>query len=145
MRLCGIIKPHALKHSKEILEVLRDASLIILEIKPILYTNTLVEILYDHMSSEARSIIAQKLVGHQGRAILLCAVSIEQLLEIAGTESDPSLCTSDSIRARFGVHALPAKVGCEPWWDNAFHRPINMREAIRDLLCVWNIRTCSKF
>ena len=70
MRLCGIIKPHALKHSQEILQVLRDASLIIIEIKSILYTYALVETLYDHMSSEARSIIGQKLVDHQGMAVI---------------------------------------------------------------------------
>lgn len=140
MFLCGIIKPHALSQSVEILGVLQTASITILETKLVYFTHELIEILYDHMSSEARHAIGQKLIGLEGIAILLSAPSIERLLELVGRESDPRLCGPGSIRARFGLRAEPATVGNEVWFENAFHRPINAREAARDLLYIFNLQ-----
>jgi hypothetical protein len=140
MFLCGIIKPHALKQSAVIFGVLEAASVIILKKKSIYFTHELVEILYDHMSPEARNDIARRLVDHEALSLLLSAPSIGRLLEIVGKESDPRLCSPGSIRARFGIHAEPATVGNEVWFENAFHRPINAREAARDLMCIFNIQ-----
>lgn len=139
--LCGIIKPAAISHAEEILDTLRSSSIIIHKTKLILYTHDLIEILYDHMSPSARHGIAQKLAGHTGIAILLSAPSIQEFLEIIGTESDPHACAPGTIRARFGVHDVPARVGDGVWFENAFHRPINSREAKRDLWHIFNIRT----
>ena len=139
MQLCGIIKPHALPCTREILALLEAKHAFILEMKSVRYTNELVEILYDHMSADARTSIAEQLVGLDGMALLLSVPSIEWFLRVVGRESDPTLCSPNSIRARFGAHAEPALVGGEVWWDNAFHRPIDEREAARDLLYLFNI------
>ncbi len=90
------------------------------------------------MSSTARQAISKQMVGKVGIALLLCVPSIELLLEIVGTESDPSKCKPWTIRACFGVHTPPIQVGSDPWWDNAFHRPIDAREAARDLRYIFD-------
>lgn len=138
MHICGIIKPHALDRSREIIDALAAGSILILETKPLVYTDELVEILYDHMSAAARSGIARQLVEQEGLALLLEAPSIVQLLEIVGTESNPSACAPGTIRYHFGIHADPILTGDDPWWENAFHRPIDAREAARDLSYIFN-------
>jgi nucleoside diphosphate kinase len=139
MLVCGIIKPHALHRSNEILIALQTDGALVKETRRICYTHKLVEILYDHMSPEARRGIERQLIGLNGLALLLCVPSIEWLLEAAGRESDPSKCESGTIRFRFGVHTTPLCVGEDYWWENAFHRPINAREAARDLLRIFKI------
>jgi nucleoside diphosphate kinase len=138
MQLCGIIKSHALSVSEDILQILQIAGIRILEKKFFLFTREHIDVLYDHMSTETRTAIAKHVVGLKGLALLLCAPSIERLLEVVGTESDPRRCAPQTIRARFGVHADPFDVDNDPWWDNAFHRPINEREAVRDLACLFS-------
>jgi hypothetical protein len=143
MLLCGIIKPHALPHSREILETLINADIVVEKTKCILYTQELVEVLYDHMSLEARQGIGRQLSGLHGLAVLLRVPSIERLLDVVGRESDPSKCKLGTIRACFGIHEAPQQIGnkCgnEWWWENAFHRPIDEREAARDLLHIFNV------
>jgi nucleoside diphosphate kinase len=138
MLLCGIIKPHALDHTTEILSMLQKASIEVRATKSLLFTHSLVEILYDHMPSDARHTIAQSLAGKVGLALLVSVPSIECVLEIVGRESDPRLCAASTIRARFGVRAGPTHMGTDPWWENAFHRPIDEREAARDLREIFN-------
>jgi hypothetical protein len=139
MLLCGIIKPHALHQTRDILGILTNASIIIHETKGIIYSRMLVDILYDHMSTEIRVAIANDLVGNEGLALLLTTQSIEHLLEVAGRESDPAACAPKSIRGRFGVHSEPLCVGNERSWKNAFHRPIDLREADRDMRAVFGV------
>ena len=72
--------------------------------------------------------------GHRkGIALLVETSSVEEILKIAGTHSDPSMCAPDSIRARYGIKSEPDILGKDFWWDNAFHRPIDTREAKRDV------------
>ena len=141
MLLCGIIKPYALNRSEEILQILQNASIVILEKKRFWYTPEMIEILYDHMSPEARDGIARRLVGLQSLSLLLSAPSIERFLEIVGKESNPRLCAPGTIRARFGIHDTPTYIGDDVWYENAFHRPIDAREAARDLALLFNVRT----
>jgi nucleoside diphosphate kinase len=139
MQLCGIIKPHAMENSNEILVALKDTAVIVYRTKKIFYTAELVEILYDHMSAEARSDIASRYVGLEALALLVSVKSIDKFLEIVGKESDPRLCGKGTIRERFGIHCDASAVGGEQWFENAFHRPIDAREAIRDLRCIWDL------
>jgi nucleoside diphosphate kinase len=139
MHLCGIIKPHAREKSTEILVALKDAGMIVCRAKKITYTAELVEILYDHMSAEARSDIASRYIGLEALALLVSVKSIEEFLEVIGKESDPRLCVKGTIRARFGIHCDASRVGSEQWFENAFHRPIDAREAVRDLRCIWDL------
>jgi nucleoside diphosphate kinase len=139
MQLASIIKPHALGRAEEIICALRTAQVKILKTKVLWFTQTLIEILYDHMSTDARRAIGRELVEKQGLALLLDVESIERLLEIVGTESDPRACAPSSIRARFGIRAEPVYVGADLWWQNAFHRPIDIREAQRDLFHLFGL------
>lgn len=138
MYICGIIKPHALLHADNILAALIAASITIRATKRVVFTAHMIETLYDHMSPEARQDIARKLIGSEGLALLLDTPSIEGLLAVVGCHSDPRLCAPNTIRSRFGIHSSPASVGQDPWWENAFHRPIDMREAKRDLFLIFN-------
>ncbi len=126
--------------SEEILEVLCEKSLPVLETKPLCFSDSLVHTFYDHMPYSAREAIARSLAGKTGLALLVEVPSIAHLLEITGSESDPSKCALGTIRERFGVHGIPSILGSDPWWENAIHRPINTREAMRDLWYVFRIR-----
>ena len=143
MLLCGIIKPHALAHSEEILDALISAEVKIHETRPVRFTHELIDILYDHMSDAARDAIGKRLIGLSGTSVLLEVSSIERLLEIVGRDSDPQKCVGDSIRARFGAHVPPTYVGEDMWWENAFHRPVDAREAARDLLHIFSTQADS--
>jgi nucleoside diphosphate kinase len=139
MLICTIIKPHAVTHAEEIVEMLRTSYVSILRTETVYFSEQLVHTLYDHMPLPVREEIARRLVGKLGLALLLQARSIDHLLEIVGTESDPSKCASGTIRERFGVHGAPMVVGSDPWWENAIHRPVDMREVTRDLWQVFGI------
>ena len=134
MYICGIIKPHALDQVNEIQRALTEAGVRIVQIKRTCFSVPMIDVLYDHMSPNARTSIAQDLVGKTGFALLLEVESVKKLLYIVGTSSDPRACDPESIRARFGVQEEPTLVGNEFWYRNAFHRPINTREAVRDLM-----------
>ncbi len=133
MFVCCIVKPSAYPLREEIMEVFRDASMPILAIKDITYTEALVDLLYDHMSWEARTMITQKYGGCTGTALLICAESIEACLTTCGRESDPRACVPGSIRGRYGSRGDPEMLGAWPWWENAIHRPVDERERSRDL------------
>ena len=141
VNICGIIKPHAVHQAQEIQRALREAGILILESKEVCFDMRTIEILYDHMSHDARASIAEEFArdGRVGTALLLEVQSIQRLLEVVGTESDPRACKRGTIRARFGVHEEPVLMGAEVWWKNAFHRPIDMREAVRDLYYIFGI------
>jgi nucleoside diphosphate kinase len=140
MYFCGIIKPHALHYADEIKDALGDSGIRIITTKHLYFDTVIIEVLYDHMSAHARASIVRELSrdGGIGTALLLESISIERLLEVVGTESDPGKCSAGSIRARFGVHEKPILLHAEFWWKNAFHRPTNMREAVRDMSYIWN-------
>jgi nucleoside diphosphate kinase len=138
MEVCCIIKPSGLRHTEAIIEVLEDAGMIIWQRKEIIYTNELAHQLYDHMSPEAQDDIAKDLEGKPGLALRIEVPSLESLLDVAGRESDPRACAFGTIRWRFGTHENPAEVGGTPWWQNAFHRPIDIREAKRDTSLVFS-------
>ena len=139
MLICAIIKPHALPHTEEILSTLQHSSISVVCTKELYFSDQVVHSLYDHMPAPAREAIALRLVGQTGLALLLDVPSIVRLLEVVGIESDPAKCAPGTIRERFGVHGAPALVGTDPWWENAIHRPIDMREAMRDLWQVFSI------
>ena len=132
MEVCCIIKPDALTAAGDIVRMLEEAGIRLLERRDMTYTPALVHELYDHMPEDARDAIAESLAGKQGIALLLEARSIDAVLDIAGHESDPSRCTPGTIRARYGKHRSPVRMGSWPWWENALHRPVDMREALRD-------------
>lgn len=133
MEVCCIIKPNGIRHAEAIFKVLNDAGMPVLEWKDITYTRALAYQLYDHMSPRAQADIATDLDGKPGIALRLEVPSIDALLDIAGRETDPRACAFGTIRWRFGLHANPSDAGGTPWWQNAFHRPVDEREAERDL------------
>lgn len=133
MELCCIIKPSGIRHTEAIIDVLRRAGMPVLERKDITYTATLAHQLYDHMSPEAQEDIGKDLEGKPGIALRIEVPSIEALLEVAGRDTDPRICAFGTIRWRFGTHENPSDVGGTPWWQNAFHRPVDMREVQRDM------------
>jgi nucleoside diphosphate kinase len=139
MLICAIIKPQAVTYAEEILEMLRTSDISVVRTETIYFSDQLVHTLYDHMPLPVREEIARRLVGKLGLALLLQARSIDYLLEITGTEGDPSKCASGTIRERFGVHGAPMVVDSDPWWENAIHRPVDMREVTRDLWHVFGI------
>jgi nucleoside diphosphate kinase len=116
-----------------ILEVLRIASLCVRERKEIIFTRELVHQLYDHMTMTAQDSIAENLDGKPGIALLITTPSLRVLLDVVGRHSDPRKCAFGTIRWRFGTHENPHDRGGSKWWNNAVHRPVNLREARRDL------------
>ena len=132
MEVCCIIKPDAIEVANGILRMLEKAGVRLLEHREIIYTAALVHELYDHMPEDARAAIAASLDGKHSLALLLEADSIDAVLDVAGRESDPSRCTPGTIRARYGTYQPPRRMGSWPWWENAVHRPVDMREAMRD-------------
>ncbi|HEY0948540.1 MAG TPA: nucleoside-diphosphate kinase [Candidatus Paceibacterota bacterium] len=133
MRACCIIKPKATGRRDEIVAALKNEGVSIIREKRITYTKALVHALYDHMDQSARDAIAARLCGMDGIALLLEVASIDRLLEVVGDDSDPRRCRPHTLRARFASGASEERMGDAPWWENAVHRPINEREALRDL------------
>lgn len=137
MRICCIVKPAALKHADAIASALEEAGIPILAQKHIVYTIPFIDVLYDHMSPAARFAIGLRMAGAPGIAFLVEALSVDAFLEIAGRESDPSKCAPHSIRARFAKGAEEERVSDWVWFENAFHRPVDEREAHRDVSLVF--------
>lgn len=133
MEVCCIIKPSGIRHTEAIIGVLAKAGMPVIEQKEITYTRALAYQLYDHMSPEAQRDIATDLDGKLGIALRIEVPDIERLLDVAGRETDPRTCAFGTIRWRFGTHENPSDVGGTPWWQNAFHRPVDLREAVRDM------------
>ncbi len=133
MKVCCIIKPEAVGIEADIIRVLIERGISVCMLRPITYTRSLIDELYDHMPEDARNAIADMLVGKEGIALLLEVASLSILLDIMGRESDPARCAPDSIRGLYGLRAGPVQVGSWPWWENAIHRPVDQREAERDL------------
>lgn len=133
MKLCCIVKPSAVPNADAIALALTEAGIPVIERKDITYTPSLVGILYDHMPDEAVSEITRRMDQKPGIALLVSANSIEHLLDVVGRESNPGLCAPRSLRARFGRNAPEERVGTWSWWENALHRPVDEREARRDL------------
>ena len=133
MFVCCIVKPSAQHLCTEIRSALTIVGLPILCEKEVTYTAALVDVLYDHMSREARTMIAQRYGGCTGTALLLYASSIEACLAVCGKESDPRACTLESIRGRYGSRGDFECLGDWPWWENAIHRPVDERERARDV------------
>ncbi len=133
MKICCIIKPEALSHRSEIIDLVNQRGIKVLTEKKVQYSREIVEVLYDHMDPSTRRTISELFNDKEGIALLVEAPSAEEMLSIAGTHSDPSQCAADSIRARYGIKSEPDILGMDYWWQNAFHRPIDMREAKRDV------------
>lgn len=137
MRICCIIKPHAIEHADAIIAVIEEQGACVRRREEILYTTPLVHALYDHMDADARDAITERLCGKPGIALLIEVASVDRMLDIAGRHSNPALCDSGSIRARFARDATEERMGTARWWENALHRPIDEREAERDLELVF--------
>lgn len=133
MRACCIIKPSATTRRDEIVAALRSEGISVIREKTITYTAALVQALYDHMDEDARNAITDRLSGKPGMALLVEVESVKRLLDIVGRHSNPALCAPRTIRARFAQDAPEERMGDAPWWENAVHRPIDEREAQRDL------------
>ncbi len=103
------------------------------------YTLPVIRSLYDHMPEDAIAAIALRMEGRSGLALLVEAGSIEQLLAVIGRESDPARCAPGSLRARFGQGAEEERMGSWAWWENAIHRPVDAREAARDLALLFRL------
>jgi nucleoside diphosphate kinase len=138
MKICCIIKPSAVPHAEAIISALAEAGIEVIGRKDIVYTIPLIRALYDHMPDDAVCEIAQRMAHRPGIALLTRSPSIDRLLEIVGRESDPARCAAGSLRARFGNGAPEERVGSWPWWENALHRPVDEREAARDLALVFD-------
>lgn len=139
MRACCIIKPSAVTYRDEIVAALRSEGISVISEKTVTYTEPLVHALYDHMDTRAREAITLRLKGKDGIALLLEVASIALLLEVVGHDSDPHRCHPRSLRARFAQDATEERMGDAPWWENAVHRPIDEREALRDLSLLFPI------
>lgn len=133
MKACCMIKPSALAHQVAIKAVLEQYKVHVLQERTVLYTKPLIHTLYDHMSSEFRDVLASRLEGQTAIALLVEVASLSVLLDIAGRYTDPNKCVPHSIRARFGTLKEAEYLAGEPWWENGFHRPIDMREVRRDI------------
>ncbi|MDB5237353.1 MAG: hypothetical protein JWL88_455 [Parcubacteria group bacterium] len=133
MEACCIIKPEGLRHIGAIIRILNRAGMRIREQKMIIYTESLIQQLYDHMSPLAQAYIAFGMADRPGLALLIDTPCISRLLAVAGSNSDPQRCEPHSIRFRYGIREYPKQIDGWEWWENAFHRPIDLREAERDL------------
>lgn len=133
MYVCCIIKPPAVSRCVEISTVLLGKGVTVRCAKTILFTAELVDQLYDHMDDEARAAIVRKYGGRIGVALCMEVENIAAGVRVIGTESNPSACHEESIRALFGVHESAERIGAWEWWENALHRPVDERERVRDL------------
>ena len=137
MEICCIIKPEAAHRAADIRSKIAERGIAVRESMDIIYTDELIAGLYDHMSEQARRDIAFRLSGKKGIALVLDAADTETVLEIAGRESDPRRCAPGSLRAEFGLYTESDPVGAEEWWQNAIHRPVDEREARRDMRLIF--------
>lgn len=109
----------------------------IVERKRITYTEELIQVLYDHMSDTARTYIAESLAGKHGLALRIETPSIAKLLKVVGDQSNPHQCSPASIRFRYSPRQKPYRIDGWDWWENIMHRPVDMREATRDLQLIF--------
>jgi nucleoside diphosphate kinase len=133
MLVCCIIKPPAQSERDAILQAMRVAGMKVIAQREVMYTQTLIHVLYDHMDSSARMCITKKYAGRIGTALLFQVESLAACLRVIGTESNPGACAEGTIRARYGSRGEPEYLGTWKWWENAVHRPIDERERLRDL------------
>lgn len=58
--------------------------------------------------------------------------AIQTLMELAGSDPDPSKCGPKTIRFKYGVHE-PSLFGASLYFRNGFHRAVSSGEVGRDL------------
>ncbi|MDB5265791.1 MAG: hypothetical protein JWM39_504 [Parcubacteria group bacterium] len=133
MDVCCIIKPDGLPHAAEIIQSLVRAGMCVRERSRIIYTEDMIHQLYDHMNAAARTHIAASMIGKAGLALQVRTPNIVQLLAVIGCHSDPRRCSPNSIRFRYSEHTSPQHIDGWDWWENVMHRPVDMREAKRDI------------
>ena len=139
MRLCCIIKPASLPQAAIIIRALEGEGIPLLSQREVIYSDSVIRTLYDHMPEDALFAIKGRMEGGIGLALLVEAESIEKLLAVVGRESDPARCAPMSLRARFGKGAPEEQVGTWAWFENAIHRPVDAREALRDLSLLFSL------
>lgn len=137
MRVCCIIKPEALGHAEDIRTMFESAGFLIIMERQLRYTSGLIHCLYDHMALATREAIASRLDEQLGYALAVETPDVESVLELAGRVSDPRACAPHTIRYQFGCHDEPERMGEDPWWTNAIHRPTTHDEARRDMALVF--------
>lgn len=133
MRICIILKPSVVTREREITERLHKRDMIIEKRREIVYSAALLDALYDHMSEDARVAIRERMCEKPGIALLLANTSVGEVLALVGSKSNPAECAPGTLRALYGHNAPEERMAEWPWWENAIHRPIDEREAVRDL------------
>ncbi len=133
-----IIKPDAFNNREAIVRQLKNSGLYVVERKTKQLTDQFVEeALYDpkglpkpiaeatqrHFASGPSEV----LLVRGGNAV------ITKLVETVGLKTDPSLCSSETIRYLYGTHVPEELEGGLKYWRNAAHRPKDQTEAQRDL------------
>lgn len=122
-----MIKPEAMDSRDEIRDLIRR-DLAITAIKTLRLPQWVIRELYDDLNDNLRIATDIALRGTVELGVVEGEDAIATMLDIAGDKTNPSECTPDSIRFRFGVH-LPLIVNGTPYYLNALHRPKSAEEA----------------
>ena len=128
-----IIKPEALRNSELIKEIIIKNGLEIVITKKLILSPETIKAIYPDVKSDllkAHILFMTKRQSEVG--IVRGQNAVWKLLEISGTETDPSICATGTIRNIFGQSKL-YRVGNALYYKNAFHRSQNKMEAKRDI------------
>ena len=132
----GIIKPERMKKSsrKKIREMIEKNGLRIVASAVIIFTEEIINCLYDNVAPEVREANARLLAGREAELLIIEGkYAVRRLFNLAGKETDPSKCEKHTIRFRFGGKKPVLLSGGYKFYLNAFHRSKNVEEREREL------------
>lgn len=124
-----IIKPEGLVHSKSIKSTIHKNGLRIIDsIKTVLTPDSIKSIYFDTTGDMLEAHVHFMCRDTSEVGIIEGQNAIDKLIEISGSETDPKLCTSGTIRNIFGEQ-VGYRFGKALYYKNAFHRSSNRAEA----------------
>lgn len=126
-----IIKPHGLMVCEEVRAMIESAGLTITESKKLVIHRWALEIIYSDLPKKYRDAVFRPFKGVEVEVGLVTGENaVDTLLQVTGTELDPTDCAPESIRFKFGGRE-PFIIDGVRCYTNIIHRPRNKVEADR--------------
>lgn len=128
-----MIKPHGLVFLEEVKEMIRNGGLTITETKKLVMPHWALEIIYSDLPERYRSAVFKPYVNaYVEVGLAIGKDAINTLLQLAGTELNPTDCGPESIRFKLG-EPEPLMIDGVIFYKNIIHRSRNGEEAKKDI------------
>lgn len=132
-----MIKPEAMESRDEIRELI-GRHLAITAMKTLRLPRQAIRELYADLDGDLWTATDSALRNPVELGVVEGEDAIEVMLELAGSETDPSKCDPNSIRFKYGTH-LPTMINDTPYYPNAIHRPKSSAEAVAHVSLVYRL------